>query len=96
MRRANSRQAELLELKLELEPPPQLVKPSVLSPSPAPAASRADVARNWRRVRETSLVDNSPHPFDPQHHPSPRPTEFQWRMRIAQTKALNKTVNDQL
>lgn len=71
MRRANSRQAELLELKLELEPPPQLVKPSALRLSPAPAASRADLARNWRRVRETSLIGNSPHPFDPQHHPSP-------------------------
>jgi hypothetical protein len=70
MRRANSRQAELLELKLELEPPPQLVKHSALRLSPAPAASRADLARNWRRVRETSLIGNSPHPFDPQH-PSP-------------------------
>jgi hypothetical protein len=58
---------------VELDPPPQLVKPSVLRPSPAPAASRADLARNWRRVRETSLTDNSPHPFDPQPHPSPTP-----------------------
>jgi hypothetical protein len=56
---------------VELDPPPQLVKPSVLRPSPAPAASRADLARNWRRVRETSLTDNSPRPFDPQPHPSP-------------------------
>src|SRR5271170_2889320 len=71
MRRANSCQAELLELEL----PPQPVIPSALRLSPAPAASRADLARNWRRVRETSLIDNSPHPFDPQHHPS-RPTEF--------------------
>lgn len=70
MRRANSRQAELLELKLELEPPPQLVEPSALRLSPAPGASRADLARNCRRVRETSLIGNSLHPFDLQH-PSP-------------------------